>query len=211
MPSMQTPWPDTHLESVAVAGAAGQPEPQHVHRRAEGPQRQGEPFPDHRGPTVGGDRQIRTHLDLTTRAHRPDTGHDAAVPDDVGDLVRAQQGEGRNPPGGLGQQVQQMPLRHEADVGVRDPEAGEIGEGERAVGEGDGEPFDVAMRQFQQLLPEPEFVEQVQGRGMHGVAAEVAQEVGVLLQQHHPDTLPGQQQGRHQARRSTPGDADVGR
>ena len=50
------------------------------------------------------------------------------------------------------------------------------------------------------LVAEPQLVQQAQRAGVHGVAAEVAQEVGVLL--HHRDVHPGA--GEQQRRASFP-------
>jgi hypothetical protein len=52
-----------------------------------------------------------------------------------------------------------------------------------------------------------ELVHHLEGRGMHGVAAEVAQEVGVLLQHHDRHPGAGQQEAQHHARRPAAGDA----
>jgi hypothetical protein len=69
------------------------------------------------------------------------------------------------------------------------------------------------MRQAQQLLGQAELVEQPQGGGVQGVAAEVAEEVAVLLQHQHLHPSPGQQQPQHGPGRPAPGDhtGDPGR
>ena len=65
--------------------------------------------------------------------------------------------------------------------------------------------IDQAMGQFGELLLQAEFVEQSQRAGVHGVAAKITQEIGVLL--HHRDVDPraGQQQTEHDAGRAAPG------
>ena len=108
------------------------------------------------------------------------------------------------------QQVEQVPLRQEPDVRVGDPKPAEIGQGERPVGEGHGQSLGVAMRECGQLFAEPELVEQVEGGRVHGVPAEVPQEIGVLLQQHHPNAAAGEQQGQHHPGRPAAGHADIG-
>ena len=55
-------------------------------------------------------------------------------------------------------------------------------------------PVEAALRQRGEPLAEPQLVQQRQRGGVHGVAAEVAQEVGVLLQHGDLDAGPGQQQ-----------------
>ncbi|KIA60475.1 hypothetical protein FG87_36870 [Nocardia vulneris] len=63
--------------------------------------------------------------------------------------------------------------------------------------------FELARGQFREFGAETQLVQQVEGGGMHGVAAEVAQEVLVFLQHGHFDTGPGQQQSQHHAGGST--------
>ena len=58
------------------------------------------------------------------------------------------------------------------------------------------------MRQRVERLAEPEFVQQPQRRRVHGVAAEVAQEVRVLLQHGHVDAGAGEQQAEEHAGRT---------
>ena len=53
---------------------------------------------------------------------------------------------------------------------------------------------------------EAEFVEEPQRAGVHRVAAEVAQEVGVLLHHRDVDAAAGEQQAQHHARRAAAGD-----
>ncbi len=48
------------------------------------------------------------------------------------------------------------------------------------------ETLDARMRQLEEVVEQAEFVHQFQRRGMDGVAAEVAQEVGVLFQHRRP-------------------------
>ena len=56
---------------------------------------------------------------------------------------------------------------------------------------------EAALRQRGEARAEAELVEQGQRGGVHGVAAEVAQEVGVLLQHRDRDAGAGQQQAEH--------------
>jgi hypothetical protein len=66
--------------------------------------------------------------------------------------------------------------------------------------------LDHAVREFLEVLVQPQFVEQAQRAGVHGVTAEVAEEVGVLLHHRDLDARAGQQQAQHHARGSTTGD-----
>ncbi len=65
------------------------------------------------------------------------------------------------------------------------------------------------MRALQKGIEQPEFVEDAQGGRMHGVAAKIAQEVGMLLQHGDAQSCPGEQQAGHHARGSAADDQDV--
>jgi hypothetical protein len=57
-----------------------------------------------------------------------------------------------------------------------------------------------------EVIGQTQLVEQSQGAGMHGVAAEVAQKVGVLLHHRDVDAAAGEQQTEHDSRGSAAGD-----
>ena len=69
---------------------------------------------------------------------------------------------------------------------------------------------DLLMRQLEELVEQAELVHHLQRRGMHGVAAEIAQEVGVLFQHRHRDAGARQQKAEHHAGRPAAGDAAGG-
>ena len=53
------------------------------------------------------------------------------------------------------------------------------------------------MRQLEEAFDQPELVHHLQGRGMHGVAAKIAEEVGVLFQHHDIDAGAAEQIAEH--------------
>ena len=82
----------------------------------------------------------------------------------------------------------------------------EVDQRQRPAVDEQGALLDPALRQLCEPVPQPEVVKQSQRAGMHRVAAEVTQEVGVLLQQGDFDTGPGQQQAQYHARGTAAGD-----
>ena len=66
------------------------------------------------------------------------------------------------------------------------------------------------MRQPEEFIEEAEFVHQLQGRRVDRVAAEVAEEVGVLLQDDDPHAGAGEQEPEHHPRRPAADDAALG-
>jgi hypothetical protein len=63
------------------------------------------------------------------------------------------------------------------------------------------------MRMHQELVEQSKLVHHFEGGGMDRVAAEVAQEVRVLLQDHDMDAHARQQEAEHHAGRPTANDA----
>ena len=63
------------------------------------------------------------------------------------------------------------------------------------------------MRQFQKRLDQAQFAHQLERRGMNRVAAEIAEEVRMLLQHHDVDAGAREQKSEHHSRRSAAGDA----
>ena len=62
------------------------------------------------------------------------------------------------------------------------------------------------MRAFEEGVENAELVHDFERGGMDGVAAKVAQEIGVLLQHHDVDAGAGQQEAEHHAGRTAAGD-----
>jgi len=65
---------------------------------------------------------------------------------------------------------------------------------------------DLAVRHPGEIVGQTEFVEQSQRAGMHGVAAEVAQEVGVFLHHHDVDAAAGERQAQRDSCGAAAGD-----
>ena len=63
---------------------------------------------------------------------------------------------------------------------------------------------DLLMRQLEEFVEQAELVHHFERRGMDGVAAKVAQEIGMLLQHQDIDAGAGEQKAQHHARGSAP-------
>ena len=106
-----------------------------------------------------------------------------------------------------GEEIEEVPLRHHGDEARAHRQARKIGDGDVAVGDARREARDFLMRQAQQRFEQAELVHHLERRRMDRVAAEVAQEVGVLLQHDHVDAGARQEQTEHDPGRATAGDA----
>ena len=78
----------------------------------------------------------------------------------------------------------------------------EIGDGNTLVRDPRGEGRDLVMRAGQELLKQAEFVHQFHGRGMDGVAPEIAQKIPMLFQYERLHARPCEQKPRHHPRRA---------
>ena len=63
------------------------------------------------------------------------------------------------------------------------------------------------MRQLEEAINEAELIHHLERRGMHGVAAKITEEIGVLLQHHDIDAGTSEQIAKHHAGRSAADDA----
>ena len=185
---------DPHVEARGLVGPPGDAEPEHVHRRAELPWPQAEFGADHRPAAVAADSEPGPYL---APVGGPHAGHPFARAQHVDHLGRPQERERRQPGGLVGEQVEEIPLRQEEHVRVRARQPAEVGDTHGPVVEGGPQCVDLAAGPLCERGAEADLVEQVQRGRMDGVAPEVPQEVGVLLQHDDVDTLPREQQPEH--------------
>jgi hypothetical protein len=159
-------------------------------------------------PAVAGHGEVGPDLaGGAVRGAVPHAADPVALADQVGHLGGHAQRERRLPPARVGEQVEQVPLRRHRDVGVGDVQPAEVPERHAAAVAGrEDDLLDPGVRQPGELVGQAQLVEQLQRGGVHGVAAEVAEEVGVLLQHRHLDPGAGQQQSQHHPGRAAPHD-----
>lgn len=165
----------------------------------------------HRGvPPVGTDHEAGVHLEWPVRALRPDADDGAAGAEQLRGPTRGQQTEGLQLLGAAMQQREEVPLRHECEVRTAHRQMREVRQREAACAERHLDAVRALVGQGEEVLQQPDLRQQLEGRGVDGVAPEVPQEVLVLLQDEDPHPLPGQQETRDHARRPAAHDADVG-
>jgi hypothetical protein len=100
-----------------------------------------------------------------------------------------------------GEEVEEVPLRHESEESAARRQMREVGHRQDLVADRDAQSRHLLVRQAEEPLEHAQLVHDLEGRGVNRVAAEVAQEVGVLLE--HDDVGPGtrqQQPERHSGR-----------
>ncbi len=186
---------------------SSEPKPQNVHRRAEFLHRQTRLFAHDRAPAVRADDEIGAHFNLAVGSLRTHADHAARFLDEAGDLGFHHQSEigiRRFP---FGEEIEKIPLRHERDKAAAGRQVAEVRDGQPHLAELRVELVDLLMRQLEKLVEQSQLVHHLEGRGMNGIAAKIAQEIAVLFQ--HQDFDPGarQQIAQHHAGRPAAGDA----
>jgi hypothetical protein len=184
-----------------VPGQAWKPEPPGVDRHGEFPQRQIRLRVGDRPAAVTGHGELGTDRTggpvLRSVPHPP---YPSGFADQFGCLGAHPQREGRFLARGLREQVQQVPLGHQRDVRMPHAQPAEVRDDDAVAGADREEDFlHPAVRQRGEPLSETQLVEQFQRRGVDGVAAEVAQEVRMLLQHRDLSARSGEQEPQHHA------------
>jgi hypothetical protein len=109
-----------------------------------------------------------------------------------------------------GEKVEEVPLGHEGDVLGYGGKVGEVGHEELAATDGDGHSADFGVGELEEAVEQAELVEELEGGGVDGVAAEVAEEVGVFFEDGDGDAGAGEEVGEHDAGGASADDADGG-
>jgi hypothetical protein len=161
--------------------------------------------------TVAADGEGRGDFDGPVGRVGEDAG-DCAVRllDEACGLPTHAEGEGGEARGFGGEEVEEVPLRHEGDeLGVRG-KVREVGHGEGVTADVTGEAGKLRVRELEKFVEEPELVEDFHGGGVNGVAAEVTEEVGVFFEDGDGNALPGEQVAEHDACGASADDAAGG-
>ena len=196
---------------VVVRGRLRQAHPQHVDGRTDVAHPQPRRIAQHGAAPVAGHDEVGPDAQLAVGV----TGlhpHDTAFFLDHARALRAQQqAKARAALGLVAQEVEELPLRHERDeaAGHR-AQALEVGQAHTLAGDGGMQTAHLVVRTRQEGVKQPQVGHDLQGRRMDGVAPEVAQEVGVLLEHRHVDAGTHEQQREHQPGRAAADDAAAG-
>lgn len=140
-------------------------------------------------PSAATTRSARTSI---PHAHDP-----PLLPDQVDGLGPEAQPETGIALGLLGDEVEEVPLRHESDEFAVGGQVGEIRRLDRGAVDRDLHPAHFLVGQAQEGVEQSQFAHHLQGGRMDGVAPEVAEEIRVLFQDQHFDAGAGQQQAEH--------------
>jgi hypothetical protein len=110
----------------------------------------------------------------------------------------------------LGQEVEEIPLWHERHEAALRSQIRHVTQHNMLAADASADLSDLLVRPFQKLFEQTEFVHDLKCRGMHRIAPEVAQEIGMLLQNQDFDSGPRQQKAQHYPGGTAAGDATGG-
>ncbi|SRR6266702_1830612 len=130
--------------------------------------------------------------------------------DEAGDFVLHKEVEGGELCGMGGEEVEEVPLGHEGDELGCGGEVGEVGHGDRDAADGEAEGGKLLVGEGEEGFEEAELVHELEGGGVDGVAAEVAEEVFVLLEDGDIDAGAGEEEAEHHAGRASANNATGG-
>ena len=198
---------DPRQAVVELGRIAPDAKPEHVDRRAE--VLDGEPGAGAHGrmAAVAADGEVGSDLEVAVGrgpAHADDAPR---FLDQAGDVGARAQRERRQLPRLVGDEIEELPLRHHRDERIARRQAAEVAELDVLVAEPAADHLELLVRALQELVEQAELVHDAQRRRVDGVAAEIAQEVGMLLEHHRAHAGARHQVAEHHAGGSAAGDA----
>ena len=107
----------------------------------------------------------------------------------------------------LGEKIEKVPLRHEGDEFAAGRKVRKIRERHIVIADLALEHAQLLMRPLEEVVEHTELMHDLERGGMDGVAAKVAEEIGVFLQHNDVDVGAGKEEAEHHAGRSAAGDA----
>jgi hypothetical protein len=159
---------------------------------------------------IAADDEGGTNLDLAGWGVGADAGDAVAGFDKAGGFVLHQEMKAGQLRGLRGEEIEEVPLRHEGnELGVGG-EMSEVAHAERLSADGDGQLGELLMREREELVEQTKLVEELERRGMDGVAAEVAEEVFVFFEDSDIDSGAGEEEAEHDSGWASADDAACG-
>jgi hypothetical protein len=139
-----------------------------------------------------------------------DSGDAVGMVCEAGDFVLHEKAEGGVFGGLLGQEVEEIPLRHERDEATVGGEMGEVGERELLAADDSGDVVGLLVGELEERVKKAELVHELEGGGVDGVSAEVPEEVLMLFQNGDGNTGAGEEKAEHHAGGAAADDAGGG-
>ena len=106
----------------------------------------------------------------------------------------------------LGQEIEKIPLRHHGNEFAVRRQMAKIRHRNAFVTDLSAELLDLLVRQFEEFVEQAQLIHQLKRRRMYGIAAKIAEEIGVLFQHDDLDPGPRQEETEHHPGRPAAGD-----
>ena len=203
--------PEAANRLIRIARGARKPEPEHVHGRASILRGEACLGARHGVPPVAANDELGQHAHRAIGGFGDHAADFAFLLDEFGRLGFHQQLEAGIGLRFLREKIEEIPLRHQCYEFRARGQMRKVGECRLHRAEPAAQRIDLVMGQPEQPLVKAKLVHELQRRGVQGIAAKIAQEIGVLFEDGHGDARARQQIARHHARRAAAHDAAAGR
>src|SRR6516225_7169143 len=201
---------DVSYDFSRVAVIAGYAEPHDVHGRVQVLDTEAGAFAQGRMTAIAGNGQIGTDFDFTFRRLCAHNTNLPIVENQVGRLRAHPQVESPKAPAVFGQEIEEIPLRHERDEFAMHRQVLEMSHDEVVVPDLHRQLAHLRMRKLEELFEQSEFVHHFKRRGVDGVATEIAQKIRMFFKHDDGYARTRQQVSKRDSGRSTAGDAAGG-
>ena len=160
-------------------------------------------------PAVGADHESGTDFEIAGGRRGPQPDHPVAVLQKLVGLRLHAEMEGGKAAPLLGEEIEEVPLRHEGDEAAMGRQMGEVGDLDHVIPDLRAELAHLLVRPFQEFIEHAELVQDLQRRGVDRVAAEIAEEILMLLQDDHVDAGAREQIAEHHTGGTAAGDGAI--
>ena len=133
-------------------------------------------------PAVATHHQIRQDVHRTVGRSRLHSHDPLAGSNQIHRLVLHPELKAGKSLGVIGKKVQKIPLRHQRDELARGRQVAKVSGLHREIAYPAAHRTQLLVRQLEKIVQQPQLVHYFQRGWMHGVAAKIAEEVGVLFQ-----------------------------
>ena len=190
---------------------AGESEPKNIHWRAVIVALQPGAGAKRRVPPVGSDHQVGADCQFAVGAAGANADNATVFLDEIGRLSLHSHMESFVAFAAFGEEIQKIPLRHQRDIFAVRRQMSEIEHLQARVTDLNGEPLEFLMRYFEERVEQTELIHQLERRGMYGIAAKIAEKIGMLLQNDDVNAGAGEKKAQHHSSRAAAGNAACGR
>jgi hypothetical protein len=189
-----------------IAGLARDAHPEDVDGGAEVDDFEAGFLADDGAAAVGADGESGAEFLFAIFNFRADACNAIIFDDEIGDFSFHEQVELRIGASFFGDEIEEVPLGHEADEFAVDRQVRKIGDGDGEIVDDCADFAELLVRDAEEIIEEAEFVDELEGGGVNGVPAEVAEEVGVFFEDEDLDACASEEEAEDHACGAAAGD-----